>query len=116
MHFAFDYARQHNHRLVTNVTKSSSTQHNMVFGDDTFQEVAASYPAVATDQQLVDSVTAPMVSHPETVDVISLQPVRRHPHLPGGSVHGQRGPSPQCQPQPRAALPQPVSGHPRLGL
>ena len=36
MHFAFDYARQHNRWLVTNVTKSSSTQHNMVFGDDTF--------------------------------------------------------------------------------
>ena len=69
MRFAFDYARQHGRRRVTNVTKSNSMQHNMVFWDDIFQEVAASYPAVATDQQLVDSMTARMVSQPETVDV-----------------------------------------------
>ncbi|MET4075648.1 tartrate dehydrogenase [Hymenobacter sp. UYCo722] len=69
MRFAFDYARQHGRRLVTNVTKSNSMQHNMVFWDDIFQEVAAGYPAQATDQQLVDSMTARMVSQPETVDV-----------------------------------------------
>ncbi|GAA3927257.1 tartrate dehydrogenase [Hymenobacter algoricola] len=69
MRFAFDYARQHGHRLVTNVTKSNSMQHNMVFWDEVFQQVAAHYPAVATDQQLVDSMTARMVSQPETVDV-----------------------------------------------
>ncbi|TGE18312.1 tartrate dehydrogenase [Hymenobacter elongatus] len=69
MRFAFDYAQQHGHRLVTNVTKSNSMQHNMVFWDEVFQQVAAQYPTVATDQQLVDSMTARMVSQPETVDV-----------------------------------------------
>ena len=69
MRFAFDYARQHGRRLVTNVTKSNSMQHNMVFWDDVFREVAACYPAQATDQQLVDSMTARMVAQPETVDV-----------------------------------------------
>ena len=69
MRFAFDYARQHGRRLVTNVTKSNSMQHNMVFWDDVFREVAADYPAQATDQQLVDSMTARMVAQPETVDV-----------------------------------------------
>ena len=69
MRFAFDYARQHGRLLVTNVTKSNSMQHNMVFWDDVFREVAADYPAQATDQQLVDSMTARMVAQPETVDV-----------------------------------------------
>ena len=69
MRFAFDYARQHGRRLVTNVTKSNSMQHNMVFWDDVFRAVAADYPAQATDQQLVDSMTARMVAQPETVDV-----------------------------------------------
>ena len=69
MRFAFDYARQQGRRLVTNVTKSNSMQHNMVFWDDVFREVAADYPAQATDQQLVDSMTARMVAQPETVDV-----------------------------------------------
>ncbi|GAA4051171.1 tartrate dehydrogenase [Hymenobacter glaciei] len=69
MRFAFDYARQQSRRLVTNVTKSNSMQHNMVFWDDVFRAVAADYPTQATDQQLVDSMTARMVSQPETVDV-----------------------------------------------
>ena len=69
MRFAFDYARQHGRGLITNVTKSNSMQHNMVFWDDVFREVAADYPAQATDQQLVDSMTARMVAQPETVDV-----------------------------------------------
>ena len=69
MRFAFDYARQHGRGLITNVTKSNSMQHNMVFWDDVFREVATDYPAQATDQQLVDSMTARMVAQPETVDV-----------------------------------------------
>lgn len=69
MRFAFEYAQRHGHRLVTNVTKSNSMQHNMVFWDEVFQLVAAHYPALATDQQLVDSMTARMVTQPETVDV-----------------------------------------------
>jgi tartrate dehydrogenase/decarboxylase/D-malate dehydrogenase len=69
MRFAFDYARQHGHPLVTNVTKSNSLQYNMVFWDEVFQQVAAQYPAQATDQQLVDSMTARMVAQPETVDL-----------------------------------------------
>ncbi|GAC1377638.1 MAG: tartrate dehydrogenase [Hymenobacter sp.] len=69
MRFAFDYAQQHGRQLVTNVTKSNSMQYNMVFWDDIFQQVAAEHPAVGTDKQLVDSMTARMVSQPETVDV-----------------------------------------------
>ena len=69
MRFAFDYAQQHGRQLVTNVTKSNSMQYNMVFWDDIFQQVAAEYPTAATDKQLVDSMTARMVSQPETVDV-----------------------------------------------
>jgi tartrate dehydrogenase/decarboxylase/D-malate dehydrogenase len=41
----------------------------MVFWDDVFREVAADYPAMAHDQQLVDSMTVRMIARPETVDV-----------------------------------------------
>lgn len=67
--FAFDYAQRHGRGLVTNVTKSNSMQFNMVFWDEVFQQVAADYPGQATDQQLIDSMTARMVSQPESVDV-----------------------------------------------
>jgi tartrate dehydrogenase/decarboxylase/D-malate dehydrogenase len=70
MRFAFDWAVKHQRRSVTNVTKSNSMQHNMVFWDDVFRDVSAGYPNVKTDQQLVDSMTVRMVNRPESVDVL----------------------------------------------
>ncbi len=70
MRFAFDWAVKHRRRSVTNVTKSNSMQHNMVFWDDVFRDVSAGYPNVKTDQQLVDSMTVRMVNRPESVDVL----------------------------------------------
>ena len=69
MRFAFDWAQKHNRKCVTSVTKSNSMQHNMVFWDEVFQQVAAEYPAISTDKQLVDSMTVRMVTQPETLDV-----------------------------------------------
>ncbi len=68
--FAFDYARRTGRKKVTSATKSNSMQHNMVFWDDVFQAVAADYPDIASEQQLIDSLTARMVRSPETLDVI----------------------------------------------
>jgi tartrate dehydrogenase/decarboxylase/D-malate dehydrogenase len=70
MRYAFEYARQHGRRKVTSATKSNSMQHNMVFWDDVFNQVAADYPEVQAEQQLIDSLSARMVSKPESLDVI----------------------------------------------
>ena len=68
--YAFDYARQHGRKKVTSATKSNSMQYNMVFWDDVFREVAADYPAIAHEQQLIDSLAARFVSHPHSLDVV----------------------------------------------
>jgi tartrate dehydrogenase/decarboxylase/D-malate dehydrogenase len=69
MRFSFEWARKHNRKLVTSVTKSNSMQYNMVFWDEVFCEISAQYPEMKCDQQLVDSMTVRMIGHPETVDV-----------------------------------------------
>ncbi len=68
--FAFEHARRTGRKKVTSATKSNSMQHNMVFWDDVFRAVAADYPDIASEQQLIDSLTARMVRSPETLDVI----------------------------------------------
>jgi tartrate dehydrogenase/decarboxylase / D-malate dehydrogenase len=68
--FAFDYARRHGRKKVTSATKSNSMQHNMVFWDDVFSSVAAEYPDIEHEQQLIDSLAARMVNKPESLDVI----------------------------------------------
>jgi len=67
--FAFEWAKKHDRKRVTSVTKSNSMQFNMVFWDDVFQKISAEYPEIATDKQLVDSMTVRMVDKPDTVDV-----------------------------------------------
>jgi tartrate dehydrogenase/decarboxylase / D-malate dehydrogenase len=69
MHFAFQWAQKHGRKRVTNVTKSNSMQHNMVFWDEVFREISAQYPDVETDHQLIDSMTVRMVEKPDTLDV-----------------------------------------------
>lgn len=68
--YAFDYARQHGRKKVTSATKSNSLQYSMVFWDEVFQHVAAEYPEIEHEQQLIDSLAARMVSKPESLDVI----------------------------------------------
>ena len=69
MRFAFDWAVRHGRKRVTNVTKSNSMQHNMVFWDEIFAEIASEYTQIGNDQQLIDSMTVRMIEKPETVDV-----------------------------------------------
>jgi tartrate dehydrogenase/decarboxylase / D-malate dehydrogenase len=68
--YAFEYARGHGRKTVTSATKSNSMQHNMVFWDDVFRAVAAEYPDIRHEQQLIDSLTARMVNKPEGLDVL----------------------------------------------
>jgi tartrate dehydrogenase/decarboxylase/D-malate dehydrogenase len=68
--YAFEYARQHGRKKVMSATKSNSIQYTMVFWDEVFQQVAADYPDIAHEQQLIDSLAARFVSRPESLDVI----------------------------------------------
>jgi tartrate dehydrogenase/decarboxylase/D-malate dehydrogenase len=68
--YTFEYARQHGRKKVTSATKSNSLQFSMVFWDEVFARVAADYPDIVHEQQLVDSLTARFVSRPESLDVI----------------------------------------------
>ena len=70
MRYAFEYARRYGRKKVTSATKSNSMQYNMVFWDDIFREVAAEYPEIAHEQQLIDSLSARFVSRPESLDVV----------------------------------------------
>ena len=51
-------------RHVTNVTKSNALQFAPVFWDDVFEQVAADYPGITTDRNLVDAAAARMVRNP----------------------------------------------------
>src|SRR5207248_502217 len=70
MRYAFEYARQYGRKKVTSATKSNSMQYNMVFWDEVFRQVAAEYPDIAHEQQLIDSLSARFVSRPESLDVV----------------------------------------------
>ncbi len=68
--YAFEYARRYGRKKVTNATKSNSMQYNMVFWDEIFRQVAAEYPDILHEQQLIDSLSARFVSRPESLDVV----------------------------------------------
>ena len=68
--YAFEYARKHGRKQLTSATKSNSMQYSMVFWDEVFAQVAADFPNIAHEQQLVDSLAARFVSRPESLDVI----------------------------------------------
>ncbi len=68
--YAFEYAKKYGRKKVTSATKSNSMQYNMVFWDDIFRQVAAEYPEIGNEQQLIDSLSARFVSRPESLDVV----------------------------------------------
>jgi tartrate dehydrogenase/decarboxylase/D-malate dehydrogenase len=68
--FAFDLARSRPRRQLTSVTKSNAQQYAMVLWDEVFARVAADYPDVATDSELVDAMAARFVLRPQTLDVV----------------------------------------------
>jgi tartrate dehydrogenase/decarboxylase/D-malate dehydrogenase len=70
MRSAFEYARHVGRKKVTSATKSNSMQYTMVFWDDVFRQIAADYPEIVHEQQLIDSLSARFVSQPESLDVV----------------------------------------------
>ncbi len=70
MRYAFDCARARPRRHLTVVTKSNAQRFGMVFWDEMAAMVAADYPDVAWDKELVDAMTVRMVRAPQSLDTI----------------------------------------------
>jgi len=70
MRYAFDRARARPRKLLTVVTKSNAQRFGMVFWDEIAALVAADYPDVTWDKELVDAMTVRMVRRPQSLDTI----------------------------------------------
>ncbi|MEZ5653319.1 MAG: tartrate dehydrogenase [Burkholderiaceae bacterium] len=70
LRYAFTVARSRPRRLLTVVTKSNAQRHAMVMWDEIAREVAAEFPEVRWDKELVDAATARMVTRPGSLDTI----------------------------------------------
>jgi tartrate dehydrogenase/decarboxylase/D-malate dehydrogenase len=70
MRTAFDIARSRPRRLLTVVTKSNAQRHGMVLWDEIAAEVAAGYPEVTWEKELVDAMAARMVRKPASIDTV----------------------------------------------
>lgn len=70
LRFAFRLAQSRPRKQLTVVTKSNAQRHAMVMWDQIASEVAAEFPDVKWDKELVDAMTARMVNKPATLDTI----------------------------------------------
>ena len=70
MRFAFRLAASRPRKLLTVVTKSNAQRHAMVMWDEIASQVAAEFPDVTWDKELVDACTARMVNRPATLDTL----------------------------------------------
>jgi tartrate dehydrogenase/decarboxylase/D-malate dehydrogenase len=70
LRYAFKLASSRPRKLLTVVTKSNAQRHAMVMWDEIAREVAAEFPDVRWDKELVDAATARMVNRPESLDTL----------------------------------------------
>ncbi len=70
LRYAFELARSRPRKQLTVVTKSNAQRHAMVMWDEIAAEVAAEFPDVKWDKELVDAATARMVNRPNSMDTI----------------------------------------------
>ena len=70
MRFAFDCARKRARKHLTVVTKSNAQKFGMVMWDEIAAEVAADFPDVTWDKELVDAMTMRMVLKPRSIDTV----------------------------------------------
>ncbi|MET0310807.1 MAG: tartrate dehydrogenase, partial [Burkholderiaceae bacterium] len=68
--FAFKLAQSRPRKLLTVVTKSNAQRHAMVMWDEVAKSVAADFPDVRWDKELVDAMTARMVNRPASIDTV----------------------------------------------
>ncbi|MEK9721770.1 MAG: tartrate dehydrogenase, partial [Quisquiliibacterium sp.] len=70
LRFAFGLARSRPRKKLTVVTKSNAQRHAMVMWDEIAVQIAAEFPDVSWDKELVDAATARMVNRPASLDTI----------------------------------------------
>jgi tartrate dehydrogenase/decarboxylase/D-malate dehydrogenase len=70
MRFAFKLAQSRPRKLLTVITKSNAQRHAIVMWDEIALQVAAEFPDVAWDKELVDAATARMVNRPASLDTV----------------------------------------------
>ena len=70
LRFAFRLAASRPRRLLTVITKSNAQRHAMVMWDEIAAQIAAEFPTVTWDKELVDAATARMVNRPASLDTI----------------------------------------------
>ena len=70
MRTAFAIAAKRPRKLLTVVTKSNAQKHGMVFWDEIAAEVAAEFPTVTWEKELVDAMAARMVRRPHSIDTV----------------------------------------------
>ena len=70
LRFAFRLAQSRPRKFLTVITKSNAQRHAMVMWDQIAVEIAAEFPDVRWDKELVDAATARMVNRPQSLDTI----------------------------------------------
>src|SRR5512141_288632 len=70
LRYAFRLARSRPRKLLTVITKSNAQRHAMVMWDEIAKEVAAEFPDVHWDKELVDASTARMINRPASFDTL----------------------------------------------
>jgi len=70
LRFAFKLARSRPRKKLTVVTKSNAQRHAMVMWDEIAREIAAEFPEVSWDKELVDAATVRMVNKPASLDTV----------------------------------------------
>jgi len=70
MRFAFAIAQKRPRKLLTVVTKSNAQKFGLVMWDEIAAEVAADFPDVTWDKELVDAMTMRMVRKPRSIDTV----------------------------------------------
>lgn len=68
--YAFEYARAYGRRKVTCMTKNNIMKLTDGLFERVFQEVAAEYPDIESDHQIIDIGAARLAAQPEIFDVI----------------------------------------------
>lgn len=70
IHYAFEYARKHNRRKVSCMTKDNIMKMTDGIFHQVFNELAAEYPDIEHDHYIIDIGTARLASQPDLFDVI----------------------------------------------
>jgi tartrate dehydrogenase/decarboxylase / D-malate dehydrogenase len=70
LRYAFRLAQSRPRKQLTVVSKSNAQRHAMVMWDEITIQIAAEFPDVTWDKELVDAATARMVNRPATLDTI----------------------------------------------